>query len=313
MKKYFLIICTICIAIIKAAVPAGAQIEHHSQSYSNGSTYLYVDGDFTYNPEERTVTYRNGGAEYHFTLKNGLATELYVNGKKIPSDSIYLYNGVILKVKEQIRRDSIQSIEDMKQAEFDRKQAEEDRKQAVKDQEEAEKDQAQAELDRQQAEEDRKQAVKDQEQAVKDREQAEEDRKQAMKEIEDSKKDQAQAELDRKQAEEDRKQAVKDQGQAVKDRAQAEEDRKQAEADRAMMKAMIKAIVNEQIVPDEASLVSFVLAEDEFVVNGKIQPEALHAKFKALYLKHPGWSISFGNFSGRNGIFMNKDDLKEKQ
>ena len=312
MNRYFICYCAVCIVCIITITKAGAQTSHYQSSSKNGSTSLNIEGDMTYNPGESKVTYRNGQSEYVLKLKDDKVSDLYVNGKKIPADSIYLYNTVIGKIKEQIKIDRAQAAEDRKQADLDRQQAEEDRKQSVKDQAQAELDRQQAEEDRKQAEEDRKQSIKDQEEAKKDQAQAELDRQQAMREQEDAKKEQAEAEQDQKQAELDRQQAVEDQKQALEDQKQAEVDRKQAEADRAMVKAMIKQIVAAGIVPNEESLSSFMLGADEFMVNGKKQSEELHKKFAELYLKHPGWCISFGNFSGRNGIFMNKEDLKEQ-
>ncbi len=287
MKTTFLkhsIIIALVAFIATANAQIGKQNHYISSSHSYGNNYMYVDDDSSVNPVLTTVAYRDGHDSYDIKLADDKLVELYVNNRKIPADSFYVYNGMITKLKEQIKKDRIQAIEDRKQAEFDRTQAGKDREQAGEDQKQAERDRLQAEEDRKQAELDRLEAVKDQQQAVKDREQAE---------------------LDRKQAELDREQAGKDQIQAGKDREQAEVDRKQAEEDRKMVKALVDEIVKQNIVPDEKSVRHVTLNDDEFTVNGKKQSEELHAKFKALFLKKPGYNITYGGYTSGYGIYIN--------
>ncbi len=307
MKTKFLKYSIVLIALLVCIRSAHAQaIKHSLSSHSNGDYYMYVDDDSSVNPVQTLITYRKGGERYDIKIALDKIIELYVDNRKIPADSFYLYNGLIDKLKEQIKRDRIQAKEDEKQAELDRVQAKEDEKQAALDRVQAGKDQ-------QQAEEDRKQALKDMKQSKIDQEQAEQDRKESLKEIEEAKKDKFQADEDRKQAEEDRKQAIKDQEQAKLDRVQAEEDRKQAEEDRALVKALITELVKENIIPNESSLVSLVLTDDEMVINGKKQSEELHAKFKAKFIKKPGYSVHYGGSTSGYGIFINNDDLKKKE
>jgi len=292
---------TLCIT--NAHAQTKQPLKHLSSDHSIQGNYTYADSDSS--NRECIITYYNGGSVYRLKMVDEKVTELYVDDKKIPADSFYLYNTVISKIKEQRKIDRAQAEEDRKQAVRDEQQAEEDRKQSVKDMEQSKRDQEQAEEDRRQAEEDRKQSVKDIEQSKRDQEQAEQDRKQAVKEMEDAKKDQVQAEEDRKQAELDRKQALRDQ-------EQAEIDRKQAEEDRALVKAVITQLVSDNVIPDEKSLVRLRLTEDELVINGKKQPEELHNKYKAKYLKKPGFGIYYGEFMSGYGIFTNDNDLKKK-
>src|SRR5688500_11788780 len=146
----------------------------------------------------------------------------------------------------------------------------------------------QIEKDRKQAEEDRKQAEKDRQQADKDREQANEDRKQAGK--------------DRERADQDRKQAEKDREQAEKNRKQAEVDRKRAEEDRKLLNEMIDEVVKEKLVENKEALKSLVLDDNEFIVNGIKQPDNLHSKFKAKYLKSSRRRINYKNSVEFRGI-----------
>jgi len=271
------------------------------ERFTYNNQYMNFDDDSSSNPPRTFVTYNNGRNAYNITLANGNVTEMYVDGHKIPADSFNVYSAIITKLKEQIKRDRLQAIEDRKQAERDREQAERDREQAGRDREQAVRDQAQAVKDRAQAEEDRKQADRDREQAVKDREQSVRDQAQAEQDRKQAERDREQADRDRAQAEEDKKQAVRDQEQAVRDRAQAEEDRKQAardriqaEEDRKLVDSLKTDLVTERVVPDKASIRSVVLDDDGLVVNGKQQPEELFKKFKAKYIKQPGYSIMMG-------------------
>ncbi len=295
MKTTFLKQSIAILIIAVSALSANAQKKQGDklayESRNTSSTYMYFDDDSTVNPPQTTVTYCENHIRYEFTLSSDKLTELYINNHKIPADSFYLYNALVTKLKEQIKRDRIQAEEDRKQAALDRVQAEEDRKQAVRDQAQAEEDRKQAEKDRQQAEVERQESVKDQQQAVEDRKQAERDR--------------MQADQDRKQAELDRQQAVRDQAQAVEDRKQAELDRKQAEEDRKIADSLVSDIIAEHIVANKAGIREVILNEDEFIVNGKLQSEELLKKFKAKYVKKAGYSVRYGGTTSSYGIYIN--------
>lgn len=282
-----LIATGMCILTAQAQEKKVKTITSSSERFVYNNQYMNFDEDSTTNPPRVFANYFNGRNHYNITLADGSVTEMYVDGRKIPADSFYVYNSIVTRLKDQIKRDKAQAIEDRKQAERDRAQAELDRQQAERDQAQAERDREQAEKDRQQADRDREQAIKDREQSVRDQVQAENDRKQAVL-------DRAQAERDRAQAEEDRKQAVRDQAQAAEDRKQAERDRIQAEEDRKMVENLKADLVTEHIVADKASIKSVLLNSDALVVNGKPQPEELLKKFKAKYLTKPGRSITMG-------------------
>lgn len=277
--KQSILLVTLVVYNILSFAQKDSLVNHSSSTYRSRNNYLRVNE----NPGETIINYKSGAEEYTIKMNADKVTDLYVDDKKIPADSFYLYNDVINKIKEQIRKD--------------RAQAEEDRKQA-------EKDRAQATLDRQQAERDREQAGKDRQQAEKDRLKSKEDQRQAEL-------DRKQAEKDREQAEKDRQQALKDQAQAVEDRKQAEKDRKQAEEDRVIIKSLIEELVKNHIIPDEKSVTSLVLTDDEFTINGKKQPEEVHSTYKAKFLKKPGYRISYRHRSGY-GIYLNNDNPKRK-
>jgi hypothetical protein len=281
----------VCIGVTKAQ-----NIQHSS---SGNNTYLNVEDDSTVSPVQTIITYRTGHTQYDMKMAQDKVIELYVNHRKIGADSFNVYSAIITKIKEQIRLDRLQAIEDMKQAKRDQEQAEKDEEQAREDQKQAVRDQQQAEEDRKQAEEDRKQGVKDQQQA-------EEDQKQAVRDQQQAEEDRKQAVRDQQQAEEDRKQAEEDQKQAIIDQKQAEEDAK-------IIKAFMGDIVKEGLAPNEKSIQRVMLNDDEFRLNGKLLSEDLHNKFKAKFLKTPGYSIMIGNNVNGYGIFINNDNGKDKQ
>ena len=289
--KHGVLLVTSVVYITLSFAQKDSGITVSSSAYFNKNDYLNVTENSSVNPAETYIDYKNGAEKYTIKMIADKVTELFVDDKKIPSDSFYLYQDIVNKIKEQIKKD--------------RAQAEKDRKQA-------DKDRAQAVLDRQQAEKDRQQALKDRAQAELDKEQAEKDRQQALKDRAQATEDKKQAEKDRGQAEKDRKQALKDRAQATEDRKQAEKDRKQAEEDRALVKSLIEELVKEHIIPDEKSATTLMLTDNEFTVNGKKQPEELHKRFKAKFLKKQGYSISYGNRSGY-GVYINNDNSKRKE
>jgi len=295
MKTQFLknsiLLVTSVVCITFSFAQKNGRLKHSSSAHSDSNNYLNVNDDSSVNPVRTHINYKNGQEMYNIEISADKVTELYVNDKRIPADSFYVYNGIIDTIKEQIKKDKAQ--------------AEDDRKQASLDMQQAEKDKIQATTDRAHAEEQRKQAEKDREQANKDQAEAETDRKQAEKDREQVERYKTRATTDRAHAEEQRKQAEKDREQANKDQAQAETDRKHAEEDRAIIKSLIGELVKEHIIPDEKSITQLVLTSEEFIINGKKQTAELHSKFKAEFLKKPGHSISYNSASGY-GIYLNK-------
>ncbi|MBN8855075.1 MAG: hypothetical protein BGO55_25300 [Sphingobacteriales bacterium 50-39] len=225
----------------------------HSSKVSWGNQqYMNIDVDSSATPPRIIATYKSDTL-YNLIISQGRLTSLYINGKLIPSDSFYLYDGLVKRIVDQMRRDSVQAIRDKEQAERDEEQAIRDKKQAERDAEQAEKEAIDARME---AERDARQAQADREQAVRDK----------------------------KQAELDMQQAVRDKEQAVRDRKRAEEDK-------ALLKSLLADVVKEGLAPDEKSIVSLVLDGSVFFVNGKKQSDELQKKFEQKYIRKEGYGF----------------------
>ncbi|HVU57377.1 MAG TPA: hypothetical protein VHD83_20080 [Puia sp.] len=267
----------------------------HSSNVSWGNhQYMNIDVDSSTTPPQIIATYKSD-ALYNMTISQGRLTSLYINGKLMPADSFYQYDGLVKRIIDQMRRDSIQAIKDKEQAERDEEQAVRDKKQAERDGEQALRDKKQAEEDAEQAIRDKRQAERDAAQAVRDKEQAE---KEAIDAKIEAERDVRQAQADRKQAERDRQQAMRDNEQAIRDKKQAEldmqqalRDKKQAEEDRALLKALLADVVKEGLAPDEKSIVSLTLDGDVFFVNGKKQSDDVQKKFAEKYIRKEGFGF----------------------
>lgn len=277
-----------------------------------GITWLNVESDSINDPRKLITLYKNNEV-YKIQTNGGKITELYIDEKKIAEADFPQYQSMVTDLLEKIRKDQ--------------EQAERDRKLAEKDRARAEQDRARAEVMREQAEVDRRKAEKDREQATRDRERAEVDRTEAAKHRDeaaahqrDAEKQRAEAEVHRKEAEEHRAQAMKDREQAEKHRQQAEHDRHQAEKDRAraevdrqhaevdrkhaeedrkMMEQMINDLVSEKVIGSREDLRVVQLSEEALIINDRKQPDALHQKMKAKYLKKKGGRLTYMHSSDR--------------
>jgi hypothetical protein len=259
-------------------------VTHISRSYYNGTDFLCVDDDSSFTPARTMIIYKHGSL-YNITLANDKVLDLFVDGRKVPADSFYVYQPLIKKLTDQIKKDRIQ-------AKLDREQALRDQKQALRDQEQAVRDQAQAVKDQAQARRDQEQAMKDQAEAGRE---AQDAQREAIKEQVQAKKDAEQAERDRAQAMRDGEQASRDREQAVRDREQASRDRELAEEDRAIMKSLISDLVKDGIVPNEKSVTSLFLNEYVLAVNGKKLSDEVFKKYKDRYVVRRGFTISYNN------------------
>ena len=252
---------------------------------------LDVEDDSTANPPRTIIMYKSDSM-YNMVLVEGKLVEMYVNGRKMPADNFYLYDDLVRRLKKQIEKDRAQAIVDQQQAARDQIQAERDGQQARVDAQQAEKDALQAEIDAKQAKNDAEQVVRDKVQAEKD---VEQDREQARR-------DKVQAERDAVQVIQDKKQAERDAQQAVQDREQARRDKIQAEEDKALVKSLMAEVVKQGLAPDEKSVVSLILDESVFFINGKKQSDELQMQFRKKYIKKAGYSIYFHHGGTQMGV-----------
>jgi colicin import membrane protein len=201
------------------------------------------------------------GKDYNMVVKSGVVTEMYIDGKKIPSEKIVDHKPVLDKFFNKMKANEEQGKRDREQAMRDSKQGMIDSEQAVIDSEPAKRDS--------------EQAVRESERAKRDREQAKRDREQAKIARE-------QAKIAREQAVIAREQAVIAREQAVKDREQAKIDSEQAKRD---MENLINELITENIIKEKKELYSLQLNVTELIVNDVKQPIAIHKRFKDKYVK----------------------------
>jgi hypothetical protein len=204
-------------------------------------------------------------SHYSIRIEKDKVVELSVDGRKIPADSFYVYDSVIRKLKAK---------------------AEKDRIGADRDKEKADREKVQADLEVLKLQKEEAEAKALQQMSNSDRLKMEQDMLRAKEQAE-------QAEMDIRRAQQDMQQSKRDLEQAMLEREKAERDRKLAAEDKEVTQRMIGEMVKDGLVPDEQSIVSITLNQDEFLLNGKKQPEAVHKKYATRFLVKPGYKISY--------------------
>lgn len=82
------------------------------------------------------------------------------------------------------------------------------------------------------------------------------------------------------------------------------------EHQRQLLRAIIKAFVDDRLVGSPDNIISFALTDDSLTINGQRQPPGIHEKYKKSYLEDPGVGFYFGPVTMTGtGIFMDRDDL----
>ncbi|MVM33520.1 hypothetical protein GO755_26015 [Spirosoma sp. HMF4905] len=80
--------------------------------------------------------------------------------------------------------------------------------------------------------------------------------------------------------------------------------------DQERVRGIIATLVQENVVTDPATVDWFGLSDDELVVNGNRQPDALHKKLKAAYGIKPQYGLYYGPVKMvGTGVFLDKGDL----
>lgn len=302
-----LILLTCLVFSFTVRAQKGKPANRSTHSYSSGSSFLSVNDDSSYTPMRTLIVYKDGPL-YNITMEGEKVLDLFVDGRKIPADSFYVYDAVIKRLNEQIKKDRIQAKLDMEQAMKDQVQAMKDQAQAMRDQEQAMRDQEQAARDKIHAEMDAVQAERDKIRAERDRSQAEEEAREAkvqaerdqLEAKEEAREAKEQAEQERKEAERDKAEAERDKIEAQRDKIQAERDQEeakrdkiQAEEDKALLKSIIREVVKDGLAPDEKSVTSLIFDKDELIVNGKKASDELQRKYRTKFLIQSGYRISY--------------------
>jgi len=140
----------------------------HAQQKPNNRQFLSINVDSSTNPPQTYINYKTDTL-YNIVLSGEKVTSMYVNGRQVPADGFYVYDGLIARLKAQVERDKEQAIRDREQAGRDREQAVRDKAQAERDMQQALRDKQQAERDAEQALRDKQRAELDADQAVKDK------------------------------------------------------------------------------------------------------------------------------------------------
>ncbi|MBS1604093.1 MAG: FecR domain-containing protein [Bacteroidetes bacterium] len=82
------------------------------------------------------------------------------------------------------------------------------------------------------------------------------------------------------------------------------------EHQRTLLRAIIKAFVDDHLVAGPDNVISFALTDESLTINGQQQSSSIHEKYKKSYIERPGLGFYFGPVTVTGtGIFMNRDDL----
>src|ERR1700748_922858 len=223
---------------------------------------------------------------YSLRIENDKVVELSIDGRRIPPDSFSVYDPAIRKLREQAAKDMQQAVLDKEQAEKDMRQVLLDKVQADKDKLSAEQDKLYAERDKVLAEHNKELAELEALHAQKEAAGMEQDIAKIRQE-----ESQTQGELQRAQREMER--AKLDLQQAMLDRERAQRDRKLAMEDMEIVQRVIHEAVKDGLAPDENSIESITLNHEEFLINGKKQPEAIHKKYVTAFIVKPGYKVLY--------------------
>ncbi|HEV8083613.1 MAG TPA: M56 family metallopeptidase [Chitinophagaceae bacterium] len=260
------------------------------------------------------------GKKYKMVSHNGQVDELDVNDKKIPADQIGRYKSVTEKIivqskidRERSEKDMIESKNDMEEAKREQAEAQNEMAEANIEMERSRKEMEQdMEQSRKEIEESKKEMQKDMEQSKKEMEESKKEMQQALQqnrkqmeyaklEMEKSKKDMADAKLQMEHSQKDmmlhKEQAKREMEQGKKQMEQSrtsmEQSKHEMEQSKRDEEEIIKDFVKENVIKDKKDLFAYELSNDELIVNGVKQPDAIHKKFKDKYVKGKDWTRKY--------------------
>jgi bla regulator protein blaR1 len=197
------------------------------------------------------------GKKYIVVSKSDQVKELYVDGQKIATEKIVDYKAVTDKIIQQTKIDLEQSKKDMAQSKIDMEQSNRDIEKSKRDMEKSL--------------EDLKQSKRDMEQSKKDMEQSRIDMEQSKRDMEQSRIDMAQSRID------------------------MEQSRKDMEQSRILQEKIIEDFISEHIISNKKELNSYKINNNELIVNGIKQSDAIHKRIKEKYAKGDKWTTIYNH------------------
>ncbi len=256
------------------------------------------------------------GKKYTLVTEDNQVSELYVNGKKIPAEKIKDYKSVTNKILVQTKLDKAQSEKEMAEAaseiEQSKKELEESRveieqsnieiehakKELDENREITKKDMEKAQIEMQESKIEMAQAKVEMENA---QEEMKQDMVQAKKEMEQSQKQmiEAKKEMNQSKMKQEMKQAKIEMEQAQKQLIQSkkemEQSKKEMEQSQIMQQKMIDDLIKEHIIKNKKELNSLKLNDQELIVKGVRQSDAMYKKFRAKYTMGKNFSMMYSN------------------
>jgi bla regulator protein blaR1 len=218
------------------------------------------------------------GKKYMIVSKNNQIKELYVDDKKIATEKIDDYKAITDKIMQQTKIDLEQSRKDLAQSKIDLEQSKKDMAQSKIDMEQSNRDMEQSKRDMEQSKNDMEKSLEDQKQSKRDMEQSKKDMEQSRKDMEQSRKDMAQSRIDMEQSRKD-----------------MEQSRKDLEQSRILQEKIIEDFISEHIINNKKELSSYKLNNNELIVNGIKQSDAIHKRIKEKYVKGDKWTTIYNH------------------
>ncbi|MEP7229820.1 MAG: M56 family metallopeptidase [Ginsengibacter sp.] len=264
---------------------------------------LYIDGKKV--PEEKTGDYKE--------VTDEIISQMQIDGKEAKEEMLRSQ-----KEMSEAAEDQKTMAKEMKERAYEMEQAKKEMNENLEEQkrelentkrdfERSQKEMAaNTEMTREQMEQVQKEAALYNEKAKKEMELSQKDmamqNEKARKEMEQSQKDmalyneKARQEMEKskqdmaaykeraiKEAAQSRENMARNKEEMEKAKVRMEQSKKDMEQAKAIQKEIISDLIEEGIIQNESDLSSYKLSNDELIVNGTKQPDAIHKKFKEKY------------------------------
>jgi bla regulator protein blaR1 len=244
-------------------------------SVSEEASTKVLDANNVFSGRINTVV---NGKKYIIVSKNNQIKELYVDDKKIATEKIDDYKAITDKIMQQTKIDLEQSRKDLAQSKIDLEQSK--------------KDMSQSKIDMEQSNRDMEKSKRDMEKSLEDQKQSKRDMEQSKRDMEQSKKDMEQSRIDMEQSKRDMEQSRIDMAQS---RIDMEQSRKDMEQSRILQEKIIEDFISEHIISNKKELNSYKINNNELIVNGIKQSDAIHKRIKEKYAKGDKWTTIYNH------------------